>query len=279
MFVKFLRKYMDIAKCALNNKIYIAVNFAELPASELSNKRKSLICTECNADAFFRKASSSGQAACFGARPHMENCSFASPETQVSEAEGGDEDIIHNPGQIIEIDLNFGASNQNIDVGPNHGGETGQGRGRHVGRGTRPNANMHRRLSTLLRNLINSNEFRNSNQLIKLEGRSVTSVSDFFMNFNDVSGAKDGEFHGYWGMLTDARIGNGGTLWLNSGGKSAVSCAISHQDIDALYNRYSIDDEEGFAGVYALIIGEKGTSQNGKQYIRIDSIEHLVVRP
>lgn len=269
---------MDIAKCSLNQQTYTAVNFSVLPPNELSDKRQNLVCTECQADAFFRKASRSGQAACFGARPHIEGCSFASPETQTAEAEGGDEDVIHNPGQIIEIDLNFGAAPQNVDIDPNEDDVRGQGRGRHVGRGARPNAHMHRRLSTLLRTLINSNEFRYSDQQIELNGRDTTSVTNFFVNFNDVTDDHDGEFHGYWGMLTDARIGSEGTLWLNSGGRNAVSCLVSSENVDALYSRHNINDEEDFAGAYLLIIGTKDTSQNGKQYIRADSINHLVVR-
>jgi hypothetical protein len=269
---------MDIAKCLLNNQTYNGVSFSILPPNELSNKRKNLVCTECEADAFFRKASRSGQAACFGARPHIDGCSFASPETQTAEAEGGDEDIVHNPGQIIEIDLNFGTAAQNVDVEPNNNDERGQGRGRHIGRGTRPNANMHRRLSTLLRNLINSNEFRNSNQQIELEGKDATSVRNFFINFNDVKDEHDGKFHGYWGMLTDARIGNGGNLWLNSGGRSAVSCVVSSENVDALYARHKIEDEEDFAGAYILVLGTKGTSQNGKKYISTASHNHLVIK-
>ena len=270
---------MDIAKCSLNDQTYTAVMFAELPPNELSDKRQNLVCIECQADAFFRKASRSGQAACFGARPHIEGCTFASPETLTTEAEGGEEDIIHNPGQIIEIDLNFGAAPQNVDIEPDGGDEAAQGRGgRHVGRGARPNVNMQRRLSTLLRNLINSNEFRESSQQIELEGRDATSVRNFFVNFNDVSSDHDGKFHGYWGMLTDARIGHGNTLWLNSGGRGAVSCVVSATNTGALYERYNIDDEEEFVGAYILIIGTKETSQNGKQYISAASVNHLVVR-
>lgn len=270
---------MDIAKCTLNEETYTAVSFSKLPPNELSNKRKKLVCTECQAEAFFRKSSRSGQSACFGARPHIEGCTFASPETQTVEAEGGDEDIVHNPGQIIEIDLNFGAAPLNVDIEPNENNETGQGRrGVHVGRGTRPNANMHRRLSTLLRNLINSIEFRNSIQQIEIEGRDATSVKNFFINFNDITNVHDEKFHGYWGMLTDARIGDGGTLWLNSGGRGAVSCVIPSENVDAFYTRYNIEDEEEFAGAYILIIGTKNTSQNGKQYIKATSVNHLVVR-
>jgi hypothetical protein len=270
---------MDIAKCTLNEQTYTAVIFSELPPNDLSNKRQSLVCIECEADAFFRKESRSGQAACFGARPHVDGCTFASPATETTEAEGGDEDIIRNPGQIIEIDLNFGAAPVNVDINPNVDEEGAQGRGgRHVGRGARPNANMQRRLSTLLRNLINSNEFRGSNQQIELAGRDATSVRNFFVNFNDVSNEHDREFHGYWGMLTDARIDNGGNLWLNSGRRSAVSSVIPTENVDALYARHNIRDEEEFAGAYILIIGTKETSLNGKQYIRATSVNHLVVR-
>ena len=79
-------------------------------------------------------------------------------------------------------------------------------------------------------------------------------------------------------MLTDGRIDNKGTLWLNSGTGGAVSCIISPKDISDVYTRYRVNDEEDFAGSYLLIIGTKETSKNEKKYIRIDDINHLVIQ-
>jgi len=79
--------------------------------------------------------------------------------------------------------------------------------------------------------------------------------------------------------LPDARIGKDGTLWLNSGGKSSVSCVVTSEIVDALYERYNIGEEEDFAGAFLLILGTKGTGTYGKRkpYIRAESANHLTV--
>ncbi|EOX3463617.1 hypothetical protein ACPFUY_003637 [Vibrio cholerae] len=270
---------MDIAKCTLDGNTYNAVDFSQLPPNEMSEKRQNLVCTECEKDAFFRKASRTGQATCFGARPHEADCSFASAETQRVENEGGDEDRIRNPGLNIVIDLNYGAAPRvNTDVEPNNQEGGNEGRGRHVGNSPRPNANMQRRLSTLLRNLINSEEFRNSHQQITLGENEPTTVANFFVNFADVDDQHDYQFHGYWGLLADARLGNNGNLWLNSGGRGNISCLIRAENVDAFYQRHNIDDVEDFAGAYLLILGEKNTSQNGKPYVVASGLERVALQ-
>lgn len=266
---------MDIAKCTINNKTYEAVNFAKLPEDELTEKRRNLICTECKADAFFRKESKIGQAACFGATPHKEGCELAAPDA--GREEGGDEDIIHNPGQIIEIYLNFGtAQKSNTDIDPSSNKGNTPSRGRHTGKGNRPNANSHRRLSTLLRNLLRSFEYRNSDQLIELSGHNKIKIKDFFVKFPYIRDKHDDKFHGYWGAITDAKLMSG-NLWLNSGGPSSVSIFIAKEDVKTFLERFKLEDEESLAGTKALALGTKYTSQKGKQYIKCENLNFITV--
>lgn len=268
---------MDIANCTIDGKTYTAVNFAELPEEELTEKRRNLICTECKADAFFRKKSKSGQAACFGATPHEEGCQLAAPDAGKSEGEGGDEDIIHNPGKVIEIDLNFGGSVPgNVDIKPGGDDTNTAGKGRHTGKGNRPNANSHRRLSTLLRNLLRSPEYRNSEQLIELSGHNKTKIKDFFVKFLYIRDKHDGKFHGYWGAITDAKFISG-NLWLNSGGPSSVSIFIAKEDVKTFLERFKLEDEESLAGTKVLALGTKFTSQKGKKYIKCDNLSYITV--
>ncbi len=136
-------------------------------------KRRNLICIGCENIAFFRVKSRSGQAACFGARPHTSDCSYASPETERDEYGGGDEDIINNPGKRIVIDLNFDAVGRNTDIEQPNSNQGSQGRGNHISGGQRPDAKMRRSLNALLKCLINCDNYRNSDQIIEVAGKRI----------------------------------------------------------------------------------------------------------
>lgn len=258
---------MDTARCSEDEVIYEAIQFSHLPPMELARKRRLLRCPECNGPAFFRKASRSGRAACFGARPHADGCSLAALEHEPEEdGQGADQDILENPGERIVVDFNFGAQAQ-----PEHEEAPGfprnpNRRGRFVGDGIRPNARIHRRLSSLLRTLVEVPDFSQSDQILEIEGAEEITVRNFFVTLAAVNPGYAGSFRGFWGMLSDARLAQDGTLWLNSGGRDDVSFCLDARFVDGVYERYGINDEEDIAGAYILVFGTLHVSQNGKLY-------------
>jgi hypothetical protein len=60
---------MKLALCTLDQEQYDAADFADNSSDWIAKHRLHLECIACQGPAFFRKASTSGQAACFGARP------------------------------------------------------------------------------------------------------------------------------------------------------------------------------------------------------------------
>lgn len=269
---------MDAARCTLDDVVYQAVRFAALPPNELARNRRFLICPECRGPAFFRKASRSGQAACFGARPHEEGCALAASEYEQNDiGPGDDQDILENPGQRIILDFNFGAPNDrhnDPDAVPNPGGRGG----RFVGGGARPDAAMHRRLSTILHNLMMSGQFRTSRQIVEIAGVGEFTVADFFVQFGAVAAVHDKQYRGYWGMVVSARLGQTGAVWLNSGSPDDMSICVSEQFVNELYERFRISDEEELAGTYALVLGTLRTSQAGKKYVQVEDIGFITLR-
>lgn len=270
---------MDYAICTENSVTYEAVQFSHLPSAELARKRRLLKCTECGAPAFFRRESRSGRAACFGARPHEEGCELAAldhPEPQDGQAD--DENQLNNPGERIVVDLNFGANEQAApEVDPNDQGSGNRGR-RFVGGGARPNARMQRRLSSLLRTLLHVPTFSQSTQILEFEGRNDIAVRDFFVPVANVTEDHCSLFRGFWGMLSDARAGSDGTLWLNGGGRDDISFCLNQEHVGEVYSRYNINDEEDLAGANVLVIGTLRISQRDKMYCSIADPEHLTVR-
>lgn len=270
---------MDVAKCTLDDVVFNAHDFSLLPSAELGRKRRFLVCSECKGPAFFRKASRSGQAACFGARPHADGCSLAAPEHEQHDDEfGEDQDALNNPGQLIHVDFNFGGAGQNIagtDANPR---DNSARRGRFTGDGPRQEAMMHRRLSTLLRNLITSEQFRSSDQILEISGRGNFVVRNFFKEFSDIQAGNIGIYGGYWGFVTYAKTDNNGTLWFNSGGIEDVSTLLDEQYVDDIFKRYHIDDEEAFAGAYILVFGTLQLSARGKKFIKIEDPGFFVLK-
>lgn len=270
---------MYSARCIEDGVTYAAVDFSRLPPDEIARKRRFLQCTECGGPAFFRRASRGGRAACFGARPHAENCELAAPEYNPNEdGQGEDQDQLLNPGNRIVVDLNYGAARQPVvqegeNLPPNR-----NRRGRYGGDGGRPQARMHRRLGPLLRTLIEVPAFRQSDQILEIDGHPEIAVRDFFVPLLEVGADNENQFRGYWGMLSDARQAPDGTLWLNSGGRDSVSFCLDEHLIASLFERYGIEDEEDLAGAYILVLGSPSVSQRNKVYCDLSGNEHMALR-
>ena len=266
---------MDVARCTADGITYTAPAFEALGEARVQEYRQLLVCPECGARAFFRKESTSGQAACFGARPHTVGCSLAAAESRYRGGPGLDQDERINYGERIQIDFAYGA-HEVAHVDPQEPGDPA-GRGGQFRGGDGPrNAVMHRRLSTLLRNLMLSDQFRNSDQIIALpEGQF--RVRDFFIPFSQAGVQPLGEFRGYWGMLSDARYGHGGEVWLNSGGQRNVSTAVSVGLIEDFSRRFQIQDLEDLAGAYVLVFGKLGKSKKEKLYLACNDLRYITV--
>jgi hypothetical protein len=59
-------------------------------------------------------------------------------------------------------------------------------------------------IESLLRSLMESEEFRRDSNIIEVPEHGEFAVSDLFVNFSDVTDDHIGVFHGYWGYIPDA---------------------------------------------------------------------------
>lgn len=270
---------MDIARCAEDGQIYLAVTFAALPSLDLERMRQQLSCPECGGPAFFRKASRSGRAACFGARPHHPGCNLAAQDTErVIEGEGTDLDVLNNPAERIVIDLGFGGRPQEIHSDHNEAyGQTGRAY-RYTGGNHRPDARMHRRLSSLLRTLIEAPYFSESQQLLEIPNQPEIRVCDFFVPLLEVNSSLQSKIRGWWGLVSDAKNGSDNSLWLNSGRKGTFSICLPTDMCALVLDRFRLEDNEQIAGAYVLAIADLRISANGKMYCVIESPNHIAIR-
>ncbi|WP_139093421.1 hypothetical protein [Delftia sp. JD2] len=270
---------MDIARCTEDGQVYRAEVFSSFPSSDLQRMRRQLVCSECNGPAFFRKKSTSGRAACFGARPHRDDCSLKAQDSeQVVEGEGAEEDILNNPGERIVVDIAYGTQQREV----HGGGDDVRGRAgrapRFSGVNPRADARMHRRLSSLLRTLVEAPDFEYSSQLMEVAGLDEITVRDFFVRLLSASRGMRGEVRGWWGTISDANDGKDGDLWINSGERGNFSICVPEEMRNEVARRFRFNENEDLAGAYVLVIGDLRVSKYGKLFCVIDSADHIAIR-
>lgn len=258
---------MDFAFCTANDKPYQAFEFGKLPPATLEKYRRQLICDECKAPAYFRRASTDGRTACFGGRPHNDGCSLATSEEGSWGANGpDDEDERFNPGDRIIVDLRLEADDSGAPGGTADKRQHGRGRFFGGADGTHRTL-MYRRLRSMLRGLITSSGLETSNQYIEVPGIITRQAKHFFVHCDVAGPNHHDKFFGFWGSLTDARRGSNGTIWLNTGGKREPSIPISEEDEQALLQLARAEDLEDLAGAYILVLGKLNSSKHDKPFI------------
>lgn len=268
---------MDVALCTLNNTIYDIATFEALGEPSLSQLRRHLLCPRCLGAGYYRKPARSGQAACFGARPHADYCDMTGPESRTCLGDGLADDDIVNSGERIEVDFDFGAQTFIHVAEPcpdSTYGRVAQGAGQG---GQRTHARQ-RRLSTLLKNLMFSEDFRHSEQLISVD-TGLFQVREFFVPFAQARVDELGRIRGYWGLVSDAACTGDQppSLWLNTGGRQDLSVVVGAELVDDFTQRFPIMELEDLAGAYVLVFGCVRLSKNDKKYIAVSDISRITV--
>lgn len=178
----------------------------------------------------------------------------------------------------IVLDFNFGVQTRSdgaevFEVAqiPNEVGST-------RGNSEQLNLRMHCRLSSILRNLIATPYFGQSDRVIVILGRYEASARDFFVPLFTTTNDTAGLFSGYWGFISDARYALDQSLWFNSGGRDNIGFCLGAQHVEEFCRRYSVDDLEEISGAYILVLGTPQVARNGKLFCLIDDLAYMALR-
>lgn len=274
---------MRAAFCTRDDTSYLADTFDAKPASWIATNRTMLECVSGQAPAFFRKRSKSGQAACFGARPHADGCKLAtnSPE-ETERAEAVEKFILNNPGQHFLLTLRLPKppapkqpSNDPALVGQ------GNRAGAHTKWGDRQESSSSIGAKECLINLALVPSYRESTTTIALTRNSpAIAVKDFFIRFVDASAADTRVVHGFWGTFTNARPTTAGspTLWLNTGGREHLSVLVEKDIQKDLLAAYGLDGIEDLMGAWVLIVDELQEAKSTKKlYLKPDKAAKITL--
>lgn len=268
---------MDIARCTLDGITYYIQGFAQL--DNLLELRRNLVCIECEGPAYFRGVAINGQAACFGAR-HSDDCELAAADHEPTEVGVGadNEPTIENTAERILVDFTFGAQTINLNAVETYDDGNNARQVHHRGNLAQQRTRITRRPSSFLRYLVLLATYRDSTQIIEVDGHGEQTVRNFFCNFSDINDTHRDQFKGYWGMVTDVSFDAIG-MWLNSGGRTNVSVLYpSTSDMNAVRQRYRFENHEELAGSYYLIFGNLKISARGKKYILLEDLDKTAIR-
>ena len=270
---------MQKAICSEDRVTYTAAEFSRLHPQESDRKRRLLFCPECGGPAFFRNVSRNGRIPCFGGRPHRNSCGYAAQD-YIRPVDP--DDVTHfaqsNLANRIVLDFNFGvqARSDGAEVFeqaqiPNEVGST-------RGNSERPSLRRYCRLSSILRTLIATPYFGQSDRVIEIPGRYETSARDFFVPLLNTTNNTAGLFRGYWGFLSDARYAPDQSLWFNSGGRDNISFCLGAQHVEEFCRRFAVDDLEEISGAYILVLGTPQVARNGKLFCLIVDLAYMALR-
>jgi hypothetical protein len=259
-----------------STKKYTAFEFSHLPESDLARKRRLLQCPECECPAFFRHASPNRRAACFGARPHAANCTIGRFDLVRRDCEGDAQESAVSPGKKVVVDFGYGMPIQQDFVERSERVSNADFPGfSHA----KADVQVSRRVSSLLRTLIDQPAFAHSHTPILIPGRCEVAAKDFFVPLLEVDYRYQGLLRGYWGSLATVRLlEDEGSIWFNSAGRAHISFCLDARQLQAFTRRFGFDTVEGLTDTYILVIGTPQIARNGKLYCLIEDLGSMALR-
>lgn len=278
---------MQHARCAIDGLVWEAGSFADLPASELDAKRRSLSCVQCDEFAWFRKESTHGHPAHFCAH-HQDDCdlkvNYVVVDDRLGEAQSAEEEVDAGDDIVVRLDQERGSAVDVSEVqapplpGTGGGGRTfaipGQGR----------ESAQHFTLRRILLRLIQSPDFRASRRQLALYRDETTTlvrgeVRDVVAAFDEVNPAHNGLTQLFWGPIATAGRTADGKVWLNSSDRyQGVSVAVFQDIVEEFLNTFNIANLDDLEGAHVLVAAKCYVANTGKIILYCSSPKNIVVR-
>lgn len=247
---------MESAFCLENSISYDIGSFESLPKTHLDRYRRSLVCNECKAKAYYRKKSKDGKPACFGAY-HEDGFKCKSPNHESKYDKETIEEVSTLTKNCNVIDVNFSAFINNSTQMPQTARPTGgnsskNGVSNSHSISSNNTKNVSKTIGGLLKLLVKTDTFKSSDIFLNI-GKFTYKAKNLFLNFDQITEdtLAENKLRGYWGVISNA---DDEICWLNTSNLKDVSIPIQNFK-DELLMRYKIIDPEQLAGAYVLVFG------------------------
>lgn len=268
---------MEFAQCTQNNSLYNAQQFSALTAADLDNKRRYLVCHSCGGRAFFRSETRNDREACFGARPHADDCQLRAGKATAIDQDARSNNGFIDPSKRLIVDFGYGAQPIGQSSFPGEAPNLNAPSERLSVSGFSTHQEKHVRLRPLLRYLTET-PFSASLQIVDITGFGKFRVADFFIPFHSITLAHNRKYLGIFGKIAYAQFEpQANTLWLNSGNPANPSIGVPWEHIPELFNRFEIKDAIALAKANVLVFGAVRTSVQGKKYVILEELRHITV--
>lgn len=250
-----------------------ALKLEQLPDNVLARVRTYLYCSSCYEKAAYVSRSINGRA------PHCRSvhklidgamCPQKSPESMKVTSEGYESvSALKNEEDVYRIDFNFGPEDLHVNPIKPHDNEKDKPRNKrgsyrkHGEASGSGKSEWSRRLSTILKTLIDDPSFARSSAMIKVFGNTKPIKNSFYFtdNFEKyMHRLTPGKFPAFfWGSIWDAAQGAAGDVWLNTGEDTAgLSVKIPKSVFEKITKKLKTTNEEvldGCSGGWFLIFG------------------------
>lgn len=278
---------MDKAFCTIDEQEWGADEFYALSPAELESKRRSLLCTECKGNAWFRRASYGNDAPHFCAH-HEQYCSLGTSYAVVGEGDENKGLPSSDADSGIVLDLGLTKSYDiNVKVAVNKFESTPQGQsftGEKIVDGGSLKYPAHFTLKNLLYKLVHSKGLCYADKKVVFKDRYFNGMpergADLFVEFTNISPWMDGARRIYWGFISDVGQTKDGKIWLNAGNvKSELSICINSEIASEFKGQFNVKNSlDELDGCHALIIGTCTYAATGKPILRCGELSYIVLR-
>ena len=278
---------VDKAFCTIDEKEWIADAFYKLHLAEIQLKRRSLLCTECKGNAWFRRSSYGNESPHFCAH-HHENCSLGTSYEAVGEgdenrglpASDADSGIVLNLGLTQGYDINVKTAADNSETTPQ--GQKFTSEKTAIGGSFKYPA--HFTLKNLLYKLVQSKGVCYADKKVGFKDQSFYDLPDtgreLFVEFINVAPWMDGARRIFWGFISDVGQTRDGKIWLNAGNiKSGLSICINRDISNEFKEQFKVKNSlDELDGCHALIIGTCTYATTGKPILWCGDLSYIVLR-
>ncbi|MDQ0615305.1 hypothetical protein QF046_002946 [Microbacterium sp. W4I4] len=271
---------MEEAKSRATGAVWDAEDFAALSSGERSALRDTLVCTACGADAYFIREARNGRRACFGARPHRDDCELASFVTEDGGGAPLDEvDELINAGDAFRIDPNRARTIKHVRHDPFAPATSGGSAVRYVRRGRGNVRQSSMGIGRLLRQLVLREPFRRSRTLLTMSDGSRQTVRSGCVHLSEIEDKHSNRLRVYWGTIRFPKPKEDGGAWLNTGWRSPT-IVIGEDELTTLLERAGLEDLDDLSGAFFAFMGKLRQAASGKQYFFINqNVDWVAVRP